>query len=148
MTQISKRILSKKIEERIFSLFVSAIVLAQNKETAFSLIEDILTPTEKVMLAKRFSIAFMLLEGYDYDTIQNALKVSSSTVGRVAFWLRKSGKGVKEIREKIKRTESLKKLWGEVKESIAEIFLLSPGMNWQQSREILRQIKKEQEKPF
>lgn len=148
MTQVSRRILSKKVEERILSLFVSSIVLAQSKDIALSLVDDLLTPTEKVMLSKRFSIAFMLLEGYDYDTIQNVLKVSSSTIGRVALWMKGSGRGVRTIREKIKKTESLKSLWEDVKESIAEILLLSPGMNWRKSRNILYQAKKEREKPF
>lgn len=148
MTQVSRRILNKKVEERILSLFVSSIVLAQNKDIALSLVDDLLTPTEKVMLSKRFSIAFMLLEGYDYDTIQNVLKVSSSTIGRVALWMKGSGRGVRIIREKIKKTESLKNIWEDVKESIAEILLLSPGMDWSKSRSILHQAKKEREKPF
>lgn len=148
MTQVSRRLLSKKVEEKILSLFVSSIVLAQNQDIALSLVEDILTPTEKVMLSKRFSIAFMLLEGYDYDTIQNVLKVSSSTIGRVALWLKGKGRGVRIIREKIKKTESLKNLWEDIKEGIAEIFLLSPGMNWQKSRSLLNAAKRERKKPF
>lgn len=148
MTQVSRRVVSKKVEDRILSLFVSSIVLAQDKDTALYLVDDLLTPSEKVMLSKRFSIAFMLLEGYDYDTIQNVLKVSSSTIGRVALWMKGSGRGIRFIREKIKKTESLKNLWEDVKESIAEILLLSPGMNWRESRKILHQTKKEREKSF
>lgn len=148
MTQVSRRIVNKKVEERILNLFVSSIVLAQNKEVALSLIEDLLTPTERVMLSKRFSISFMLLEGYDYDTIQHVLKVSSSTIGRVALWMKGSGEGIRSIRNRIKTTESLKSLWDNVKESIAEILLLSPGMDWSKSRSILRQVKKEHQKAF
>lgn len=148
MTQISRRILGKKVEERILSLFASSIVLAQNNEMALSWMEDLLTETERVMLSKRFSIAFMLLEGYDYDTIQDVLKVSSSTIGRVALWMKGSGKGVRTIREKIKKTESLKNLWEDVKESIAEILLLSPGMNWKTGRGILHETKQGREKPY
>jgi uncharacterized protein YerC len=148
MTQVSRRILGIKVEERILSLFVSSIVLAQNKEIALSLVDDLLTPAEKVMLSKRFSIAFMLLEGYDYDQIQSALKVSSATIGRVALWLKTKGAGIRGIREKIKRDESLREIWEEIKEGFAEIFLTAPGMNWKAGRTFLRQRKMDREKSF
>lgn len=148
MAQVSKRLITKKTEERILNLFISAVVLVQTPKSAISLIDDLLTPTEKVMLSKRFSIAFMLLEGYDYDQIQTALKVSSATVGRVALWLKTKGGGVREIRDKIKRNESLKEIWEDIKDSFAELFLTSPGMNWKAGHQILRQRKYEREKPF
>lgn len=148
MTQVSRRILDKKTVDRIFNLFVSGVVLAQTSKSAVSLIDDLFTPTEKIMLSKRFSIAFLLLEGYDYRQIQSALKVSSATIGRVATWLKTKGDGVREIKEKIRKTESLKEIWEEIKDSVAEIFLTSPGMNWSLGHQILRQRKDERQKPF
>lgn len=148
MTQVSKRWITKKTEERIMNLFISAVVLVQTPKSAVSFIDDLLTPTEKVMLSKRFSIAFMLLEGYDYDQVQSALKVSSATVGRVALWLKTKGTGVREIRGKIKKNESLKAVWDEIKDSFSELFLTSYGTNWKAGHQILRQRKYEREKPF
>ena len=121
MTQVSRRLVNKRIEERILSLFLAAIVLAQDKNLAASFIEDLLTPTEKVMLAKRFSIAFMLLEGYKYEVIEGTLKVSRATVGSVALWLKHKGEGIRKVREKIKRNEAMGKIWKEIKEGIVEI---------------------------
>lgn len=148
MTQVSKRIIAKKTEERILNLFISAVILVQTPESAVSLLDDLLTPTEKLMLSKRFSIAFMLLEGYDYREIQSVLKVSTATVGRVALWLKTKGSGVREIRDKIKRNENLKSIWDDIKDSFAELFLTAPGTNWKVGRQILKQTKYEREKLF
>ena len=148
MSQVSRRFVSKKTEERILNLFVSAVVLVQTPKSAVSLIDDLLTPTEKVMLSKRFSIAFMLLEGYDYDQIQVALKVSSATVGRVALWLKTKGAGIREIRGKIKTNESLKEVWEDIKDSFIELFATSYGTNWKVGRQILRERQQKRRKSF
>ena len=148
MSQVSRRFVSKKTEERILNLFVSAVVLVQTPKSAVSLIDDLLTPTEKVMLSKRFSIAFMLLEGYDYDQIQAALKVSSATVGRVALWLKTKGAGIREIRGKIKTNELLKEVWEDIKDSFIELFATSYGTNWKVGRQILRERQQKRRKSF
>lgn len=148
MTQVSKRILNKKIEERILNLFLSAFILTQTKQSAISFIDDLLTPSEKVMLSKRFSIAFLLLEGYGYDRIQAGLKVSSATIGRVAMWLKTKGGGIREIREKIKGNENLKNIWEDIKDSLVEIFVTSPGTNWKVGKQILRERKYSRKKSF
>ena len=148
MSQVSRRFVSKKTEERILNLFVSAVVLVQTPKSAVSLIDDLLTPTEKVMLSKRFSIAFMLLEGYDYDQIQVALKVSSATVGRVALWLKTKGAGIREIRGKIKTNELLKEVWEDIKDSFIELFATSYGTNWKVGRQILRERQQKRRKSF
>lgn len=148
MAQVSKRLVSKKVEERIFSLFISSIVLCNSKESAISLIDDLLTPTEKIMLAKRFSIAFMLVEGYDYETISRMLKVSFGTIGSVSTWLKIKGEGFRRIVGEIKRSESMKKIWEEIQEGIADIIASSPGQNWRNSKKLLWQFEKSHKKPY
>ena len=44
---------------------------------------DMLTPTERIMLSKRFAIIYMLTKGYSFSVIQETLRVSPSTVGRI-----------------------------------------------------------------
>lgn len=148
MVQVSRRLVSKKVEERILSLFISSIVLCNSQDTAFSLIDDLLTPTEKIMLAKRFSIAFMLLEGYDYDTISRMLKVSYATIGSISMWLKIKGEGFRKIVGEIKRSESLKRIWEEIQEGIADVIASSPGQSWRNSKKLLWQFKQSHQKPF
>jgi uncharacterized protein YerC len=44
---------------------------------------ELFTPTERIMLAKRLAIICMLGEGYTFDDIQETLRVSPSTIGRI-----------------------------------------------------------------
>lgn len=146
MPQVSKRYLNKNISDKIFSLFVSSIVLCNSKDEASALIKDLFTPTEKVMLSKRFSIAYMLIKGYDYDSIVDVLKVSRTTIGSVALWLKKEGNGIRKIIDKIKAHESVKNILVEIQNTIEEMFASAPGKNWSQSKKeawLNRQKRKE-----
>ncbi|MBI5122931.1 hypothetical protein HZA75_03680 [Candidatus Roizmanbacteria bacterium] len=44
------------------------------------MIDDILSPSEKIMIAKRLGMIYLLIKGVDFRTIANTLKVSTSTV--------------------------------------------------------------------
>lgn len=148
MPQVSKRHLDIKTENRILTLFLSSIVLSQTQKEALSLIEDLLTPTERLMLSKRFSIAFMLLDGYDYDSIVDVLKVSRSTIGRVNWWLQDKGTGVRQVREKIKKDEKLNTLWNEIQDTILDVVSGMRGVNWKRSKQALWHFRQTQKKPF
>lgn len=93
MTQISKYPISKAIEKRIFEIFFGTIVNLKNSNDVASFLEDFLTPTEKMMLAKRLAVAVMLAKGYDYREIKKTLRVSFQMVANVSLWLKYKGKG-------------------------------------------------------
>ena len=69
MTQVSKRFLQKQVEERILDLFWTSLSSLSAKDKVSLFLDDLLSPTEKLMLSKRVAIAFMLMKGYDYPTI-------------------------------------------------------------------------------
>lgn len=148
MPQVSKRFIKKEVHERIYSLFISSIVFCNTKDTALEFINDIFTPTEKVMMAKRLSMAFMLSEGYDYRKISSLLKVSTSTIGSVAVGLKNGGNGTRNIINKIKRNESTKKIWEEIGESIVDMLANTRGMNWSQTKKDAYRYKISHRKPF
>jgi len=114
MTKISRRFLNKELENHIFELFLKTIVEIRNSDDARNFIEDLLSPTERVMLIKRLAIAVLLTKGYTYDDIDDTLKVSRSTIMNVSIWLKngKSGytKAVKKILETQKRKEFIDKI--------------------------------------
>lgn len=146
MTQVSKIYVNKKISDKIFFLFLSSIVLCSSNEEAEAFIKDLFTPTEKIMLSKRFSIAYMLIKGYDYDSIKDVLKVSSATISNVSLWLKKEGNGIRKIIDKIKTKESTKNILVEIQNTIEEMFASAPGKNWSQSKKeawVKRQKRKE-----
>lgn len=107
MTQISKYPISKAVADRIFEVFLKALVEVKNKEEAEQFISDFLTPTEKVMLAKRLAIAFLLDKGYDYRTIQKIIWVSAPTITSVNMALQHGSDGYRKMVSKIMAEEKL-----------------------------------------
>lgn len=148
MSQVSKRFLQKKTQDRIITLFTDSILLCDTREKSVSFINDLLTPTEKVMLSKRFSIAFMLLENYDYKTISQILKVSRATIGKVSNWLKEKGNGFREIYEQLKHKDFTREVINEIKDIIEEFIASTRGQNWSRSKKALWQSRHDKVKPF
>ena len=107
MSQISKYPISKQISDRIFEIFLNTFVKIKSKEEADEFISDLLTPTEKIMLAKRLAIAFLLEKNYDYRTIQQLIRVSTGTIAFVNLSLRHGSTGYKKLISKIVQEEKL-----------------------------------------
>lgn len=147
MTQVSKRFLQKEAEERILDLFWTSLSSASKEQIALFL-DDLLTPTEKIMLAKRLAIAFMLLKNYDYETINERLKVSDPTIWNVRTSLAYKGKGYKMIIEKIMSKERWEKFWGELDLFFTQIIPPRPGTNWTEVRRKQWEKRKSQRKLF
>ena len=148
MPQVSRRILNQKTQDKIFSLFISSIIICNSKNLATSLVKDLFTPSERIMLSKRFSIAYMLNEKYDYDSICEILRVSRTTVGCVSNWLKEKGEGFRIVIKKIKNDEKMKQILNDLQYVFKELILTAPGQNWRESQKILRQERKAQGKPF
>lgn len=148
MSQVSKRFLQKKTEDRIIQLFTDTILLCDTREKSTIFLDDLLTPTEKVMLSKRFSIAFMLLENYDYSTISQILKVSRATIGKVSNWLKEKGNGFREIYEELKQKDFTREIINEIQDIIEEFIASTRGQNWSESKKMLWQKRHDKIKPF
>ena len=124
------------------------MVFSDNKETAALFIKDLFTPTERIMLSKRISIAYMLMQGYDYDSITQVLKVSRATIGKVSNWLKEKGNGFRQIMNKIKRNEKVKRLLDDIHESFLDFLSQSKGQNWGRAKRELWLAKMKHVKPF
>lgn len=107
MTQVSKYPVSKNIADRIFEIFLKTLVEIKNRDEADEFISSLLTPTEKIMLAKRLAIAFLLEKNYDYRTIRNVIKVSASTIASVNSIRLYGSEGYKKQISKIIEEEEL-----------------------------------------
>ena len=92
MSKLSRRFLDKELENKIFEVFVKTIVDIKTSTEAKNFIDDLLSPTEKIMLMKRLAIAVLLTKGKTYEYIDHTLKVSRATIMTVSLWL-KHGKG-------------------------------------------------------
>ena len=80
MTRVSKKYIKEEIIIKLYRLFFEVFSRSDNQQSFLSLIDDILSPTEKVMIAKRLGIIYLLIKGVDFRTIADTLKVSTSTV--------------------------------------------------------------------
>jgi len=100
MTRVSRKQLKKKTKELIEHNLIIAFTRFKTKEKQRDFLKDFLTDTEKLMLAKRFAIVFMILHNYSFRQISNKLRVSQSTI--LKYWKElKNGKH-EELRRMIK----------------------------------------------
>jgi uncharacterized protein YerC len=83
MPHISRHVPEKKIADEIYSVLLTHITRKGAARDRARLFEELFTHVEHVMLAKRFAIICMLGEGYSFGDIQETLRVSPSTVGRL-----------------------------------------------------------------
>lgn len=119
MTQVSKHPLSPKIENRVYEIFIDSIKRARSSDEVFLFLNDLLSPVEGTMLAKRVAIAFLLIERrYTYKDISKILRVSRGTIAKVNAVLATQGSGYRKIIRGMLRRKAAKQLMSELAEVI------------------------------
>ncbi len=99
MSHISKKKLKKKTYFKIKEQFVNFISGYRNKKELEDFLNEFLTETEKVMLAKRLFLILMIKKGYNFSEIERVLRISPSTV--VRFWKKHKVDELNVIQQKI-----------------------------------------------
>lgn len=79
-------------ENRETKELFEAIMRLKNMDEAHRFFRDLCTPEEIDEMARRWQAAKMLVEKRPYREIADEIKVSTTTVARVAHWLN-SGRG-------------------------------------------------------
>ena len=128
MSQISRRYLSPKVEQQIFTTFLDSFTSLGSPQNAQDFLSDLLSHTEQVMLGKRLAIAYMFQKGYTQRTIADTLKVSLATVNKVAMMVKMS-RGYKNIIDHMLKKEAIVSFFNELEEKIDKI-LPPKGANW------------------
>jgi uncharacterized protein YerC len=82
MVNVSKRKLKPHLERAIIEQLIDHVSRTRGKRAKEFLFE-LLTPAERVQLAKRLTVLVMLMQGCSFTQVQNALKVSPTTVVRL-----------------------------------------------------------------
>jgi len=80
MPHLSSKKLDKELSDKLFKDLVNILNKSQGKKFFPNLVSELLTETEKQMLAKRFAIVVMLDSKIPQHKITDILKVSPSTV--------------------------------------------------------------------
>lgn len=121
MTKVSRRFLNKELENHIFELFLKTIIDIKTVDDARAFIEDLLSPTERIMLIKRLAIAVLLTKGYTYDDIDDTLKVSRSTIMNVSIWLKHGRSGYRNAVNKIVQTQKRQEFIDKIEEILLQL---------------------------
>lgn len=147
MTQISRYPVHKKVEERMFEVLRETISDLRNGQDIEDFLHDFLSPVEKIMLAKRLSIAVFLHKGYRYATISSILRVTPPTIAQVSLLLKYSGKGYKKAVDKISRNEKMNEFWQAIEDMLAKI-PSAKGSDWVYERREYEKKKRVRKKAF
>lgn len=111
MTQVSKYPLNKALHTHILDALYQTIVKLSDKKRVEGFLNDFLTPTEKIMLAKRLAIFIMLSDGYSYEIIRETLKVSPPTIAAASRYYKYLGRDGREIVDEIVRDKRFSQVW-------------------------------------
>ncbi len=113
MPHISKKLLEKDkffhIHKQLYKV-VNDLVRSGKTKTLF---DDLLTKTEKIMLSKRLAVIVMLDNKESIYAIENILKVSSSTVGRMSYAYERG-----MYRDLLKEIRTQNSFWNQLKKII------------------------------
>lgn len=139
MVRNSRFKLDENVLEKLFDLFFEVVGKKANKGEFRKVIVDLLSPAERIMLAKRIAIIYLLLKKIDYYNICKVLKVSPSTVAKFSLLMERSEGVVPTFKTIVKREK--------IGEFLEELFndLYGPGVpgiNWKAAWERKRNLEK------
>lgn len=109
MTNVSKKLLEKSEQEKLFKEFSKLFAQTTSNEVE-RLFSEMFTPSEQVMFIKRVAIIFMIDEGYTMYRISQTLKVSDSTVRSIRC-MQEEGAYESLLKRAKKKTFNRKKFW-------------------------------------
>lgn len=90
MVRLSRLKLEDKVLNKLSVLLFEVIGKTNDQNKFSAIMRDLLSPSERIMLAKRIAIIYLLLKKVDYLTICDVVKVSPSTVAKFSLLLEKS----------------------------------------------------------
>ncbi|OGM11892.1 hypothetical protein A2Z22_01520 [Candidatus Woesebacteria bacterium RBG_16_34_12] len=140
MPPVSKRLVPSEIEKRIYEIYIKSFGKVSKRQDVIPFLTDLFTPTERIMIAKRLAIAFLLIRGdYNQRGIARSLKVSTNTVVRINNVLKTQGDGYRKVIDKLLRDEEFKVLLND----LYEIVIPCPpkGANWCEWKKTRRERK-------
>ncbi|MDZ7586353.1 MAG: Trp family transcriptional regulator [Patescibacteria group bacterium] len=120
--QISKKNVNKTIEKRIFKALYQVLADLKNPKAVEVFLNDVLSKTEKMVLAKRLGIAWYLSKNKSYEGIRKDLKVSSATIATVQRLAEKDSQGLTLAIKTIEADEWAGEMADKVKKSVEKIF--------------------------
>jgi uncharacterized protein YerC len=133
MPHLSQKKLKKDAFKRISRQFTKTIAELETKTETNKFLNEILTDTERTMLAKRLALLMMLKKEIPYSVIEGTLKVTPQTIAR--YWKKTKQHGFEVITAKLDKDKAREEFWNSV-----ERFLLigRPSQSHRQRKRLKR----------
>lgn len=130
MAQVTKKVIAKEIENRVFEVFWQSLADLTSPESVRLFLQDLLSPTEIINLSNRLAIAILLEKHWDHRSISKHLRVSTSTIKNVNIWLKNGGAGYRLVISKILKNEKADALWDVAEDNLGSFLPPLLGTNW------------------
>ena len=127
MSQVSRYFLADKVKQEINSIFLETLSLLYKHEDILLFLKDFLSPTERIVLSKRITIALMLKQGYNYEAIKKLIKVSQATIADVNRKLKYSGQGYHKVLDRILREQKIKSIFDKIENFALDALTVGRG---------------------
>jgi uncharacterized protein YerC len=108
MPRVSKYVLDKKVVNQLYDSLDLVISKLDKKEVTGAFLQSFLTPTERIMLAKRLAVIILLKEKVPQSQIATTLNMSRITVSRMELFLEARGEGLNVILDILKKEQLIK----------------------------------------
>ena len=146
MAQVSKRKLDENKLKKIFDLFFDLIVEIKNRKQGEMLLNEILTPTEQIMVAKRVAAFYLFTKEIKPNKIAEILKVSRSTVFYYKY-LFDNSQSIKGFLSKRANFDKVKRI---LKDVFVDLYYGGPkkGSNWSQQKKTYESHKRKLKDPL
>lgn len=127
MPKVSQNPLPPERKKEIMDALIRTLAKINNDSLLKRFLDDLLTPTEKLMLGKRLMVAVLLQRGYSYGAVCRALKMSKTTVHLIQRELLKSGEGYKKIFDLFFRESRGQKILDAIEQFLNSVTLPAKG---------------------
>ena len=116
--------MSEELLEKTYKLFFEIFKKFETNKSFSTLMNDFFTPKEKILLAKRITIIYLLIKKIEQRNIADFLKVSTSTVCKYSLLLENKDSEMVGIIKKIIKKE---KTFDFIDDLLAD-FIIQPGL--------------------
>lgn len=108
MPHVSKIPLTYKAEKQLIETLNIVLTKISKSDDMQMFLLSLLTPTERIMLAKRLAIIVLIKEGLSESQIASSLHVTRITVSRMQLFLEARGQGYEIALKKLDEEKMLK----------------------------------------
>jgi len=123
MPHVSRKKVDKKVLDEILDFLVIVLTGVNEEKEMKMLLDAFLTSTEKIMLAKRLGVAYMLEEKIPFDEISGTLSVTRPTIDKIRIGLKLEESGYElalKVLRKTKNLEAFKQIFKDVLKRMAK----------------------------